>query len=149
MRGTFIESHYTHESSGEVSPDLAVPLGERGRPRSRHIISSRFLWYFDYFERIWKRPDALFIRGNFKKYKVAWSPKAWKLHSEKQVSGEKSTFQGVKVSSLKSPVCEAACGVVTTTRQLSGLTLIRLFKDRSPCKGLKPILGNMTSFRLW
>ena len=26
-RGTYIKSHYTQEPSGEVSPDLAVPLG--------------------------------------------------------------------------------------------------------------------------
>ena len=58
------------------------------------------------------------------------------------------TFQGVLASSLKSPVCEAACGVVTTTKQLRGCTVIRLCKDLSPRKGPKPTLGQMTSLHL-
>ena len=128
---TWIRSHYTQQASGEVSPDLAVPLGVLDA-NEVDVIYSRFLWFFCLHEGFRKEPDAHFSknleRGNFNLLR----PKSMQTSSEKQKPVENLTFQGVLASSLKSPVCEAACWVVTTMRQLRGWTVIGLCKDRSP-----------------
>ena len=73
-----------------------------------------------------------FSAGISKFTKLIEAQKHGNFFIKKQESDGNRTFQGVKSSRLKSPVCEVACGVVTTTGQLRGRTVIGPCKDRSP-----------------